>query len=55
MADGSTTKAKMRLEHLSWAGELRRDALGRLCTVSVPGAKALDASKAQLLLGGPTT
>lgn len=55
MADGSTTKAKMRLEHLSWTGELRRDVLGRLCTVDVSGSKALDASKAQLLLGGPTT
>lgn len=51
MADGSTTKAKMRLDHMSWTGELKRDGLGRLCTTEVSGAKSLEQPKAQLLLG----
>lgn len=51
MADGATTKAKMRLEHLSWTGPLMRDGLGRLCTTEVSGAKSLEQPNAQLLLG----
>lgn len=53
MADGATTKTKCRLDHLSWTGDLRRDALGRLCTADVAGSKALEPAKAQMLLGAP--
>lgn len=52
MADGSTTKAKLRLDFMSWSGPLFRDAMGRLCSAEVPGAKALDSDRAQKLLGG---
>lgn len=52
MADGATTKAKMRLDYMSFEKPLFRDALGRLCTADVKGAKALEPAKAQLLLGG---
>ena len=52
MADGATTKAKLRLDFMSWNGELRRDALGRLCDRTVKGATVLDAPRARLLLGG---
>lgn len=51
MADGSTTKAKLRLDFMSWEGRLHRDSLGRLCTGEVPGAKALEPAKVQQLLG----
>lgn len=54
MSDGSTTKAKMRLDTLSWTGELRRDPLGRLCLPDVKGAKALDSTGQKLLLGAPS-
>lgn len=50
-ADGATTKAKTRLDHLSWTGPLCRDKLGRLCTSDVFGSQALESSKKQLLLG----
>ncbi len=53
MADGATTKARMRLDHLSWDGDLYRDPLGRLCTHEARGAVALEAPRAQLLLGAP--
>lgn len=51
MADGSTSKAKMSLNYMSWNGKLMRDGMGRLCTADAPGAKSLEAPKAQLLLG----
>lgn len=51
MADGSTTKAKMRLDFMSWTGPLYRDKLGRLCAGDVDGATALEPAKKQLLLG----
>lgn len=51
-ADGSTTKAKMRLDTLSWDGPLRADRLGRLCTTDVADAKPLDTEKQQRLLLG---
>lgn len=41
MADGSTTKAKLRLDFMSWSGRLFRDGLGRLCTSEREGPKAL--------------
>jgi len=53
MADGATTKAKMRLEHLSWHGALARDALGRLCSPDTVGAMSLEKKTEQRLLGGP--
>lgn len=53
MADGSTTKDRMRLDHMSWNGSLCRDGMGRLCTSEASGAKSLEAPKAQLLLGAP--
>lgn len=54
MADGVTTKAKLRLDTLSWTGPLYRDGLGRLCSPDVKGVKAvvLEAATAQKLLGG---
>jgi len=51
MADGATTKAKMRLDFMSWNGPLCRDGMGRLCTKDVTGAKTLG-EQAQKLLGG---
>lgn len=51
--DGTTTKPKMRLETMSWTGDLNRDTHGRLCRPSVRGSLTLEAPKAQLLLGAP--
>jgi hypothetical protein len=53
MADGSTSKAggKMRLDFMSFDGDLSADPLGRLCRSSVSGSKALDGAKKQILLG----
>ena len=52
-SDGATTKAKCRLDHMSWTGDLARDQLGRLCRPDVPRSKVLGADQAQLLLGAP--
>lgn len=52
MSDGSTTKAHLRLDALSFEGALYRDALGRLCTIEVNGAKPLEDAKAKQLLIG---
>lgn len=52
MADGATTKAKLRLDFMTFDKPLYRDPLGRLCTADVAGAKPLEPAKAQLLLGG---
>lgn len=52
MADGSTSKAKMRLDFMSWEGPLYRDPLGKLCSPDVAKAIPLPTEKAQLLLGG---
>lgn len=51
-ADGSTSKAKMRLEAMSWDGALAQDALGRLCRPETAGAKPLVEDKRQKLLAG---
>lgn len=52
-ADGSTTKAKCRLDFLSLSGELLyKDSLGRLCTPDA-GGTLLEQAKAVKLLGGP--
>lgn len=56
MADGATTKAKLRLDFMSFDGALYRDALGRLCTDGAKGTlKALDGDAKTMLLGGPST
>lgn len=52
MADGATTKAKLRLDFMSWDGPLKRDSLGRLCTDAVKDAVALPGDTTQKLLGG---
>lgn len=41
-ADGSTTKAKCRIDTLHFDGRLFKDKFGRLCDASVDGAAALD-------------
>lgn len=51
-ADGSTSKAKCRIEALLMDGVLCRDKLGRLCDASVNGAQSLSALQEQLLIGG---
>jgi hypothetical protein len=53
MADGSTTRAKMRLDFMTWTGSLCRDSIGRLCSPDVAGSRTLESNKAQLLLGSP--
>jgi len=53
MADGSTSKAKLRLDFMSWEGGLHRDSLGRLCSPEKTGAKPLDDGRRQALLGAP--
>lgn len=53
MADGATTKPRLRLEYLTWTGDLARDALGRLCQPQVTGARILGAEAAKKLLGAP--
>lgn len=50
--DGSTTKARMRLDTLSYDEPLGVDPMGRLCDLaSVPGAKALPQEVTTKLLG----
>lgn len=52
-ADGSTSKAKCRLDVLMFYKSLRADKFGRLCDTSVTGASSLDEAKERrLLLGG---
>lgn len=53
MADGATTKARMRLDFLSWGGPLYRDSMGRLAASELHGKKTylLEPERAQLLLG----
>lgn len=51
MQDGSTTKARLRLDYMTWSGPLCRDSMGRLCTPEASGARELEAPKQQLLLG----
>lgn len=51
MADGSTSKATCRLDHLMIDAALYRDVYGKLCTDAVPRAKALPPAQKVLLLG----
>lgn len=53
MADGATTKSSLRLDFMSWTGPLYRDALNRLCTDAVRGAKPLGTEQQKLLGGAP--
>lgn len=51
-ADGSTTKAKMRLDTLSYDDPIGIDPMGRLCDLAaVPGAKQLPQEVTMKLLG----
>lgn len=51
-ADGSTTKAKMRLDTLSYDDQLGIDPVGRLCDLAmVPTAKPLPQKVTTKLLG----
>lgn len=50
-ADGSTSKAKCKLDVLTYDKPLFTDKLGRLCDASVQGGRALGREKEQLLLG----
>lgn len=49
-ADGSTTKAKARLDAMSWEGNLARDGLGRLCRPTVSGSTPLPGDRQQALI-----
>jgi hypothetical protein len=51
-ADGSTSKAKCRLDVLTFGKPLCVDKLGRLCDASVSGAQSLGREKEQRLLLG---
>ena len=50
--DGSTSKAKLRLEELITNAPLFRDKFGRLCDGTVNGAAALPKSESERLLLG---
>lgn len=54
MSDGSTTKARMRIDFMSFEGELGSDSLGRLVTKECSKFRPLLPERQQLLLGGPT-
>ena len=51
-ADGSTSKAKCRLDVLAFDKPLCVDKLGRLCDASVSGARSLGREAEQRLLAG---
>lgn len=51
MVDGSTSKARARLDFMSWSGPLFSDGMGRLGTEYMPKAKALPDARVQALLG----
>lgn len=53
-ADGSTSKARVRIESMVCDLELHRDQFGRLCDASVSGAKVLDNQNSTKLLGVST-
>ena len=54
MADGSTTKHKLRIDFMSFEGELGSDGLGRLVTKDSPKFRALPTERQTLLLGAPS-
>lgn len=52
-ADGSTSKSKLRLEHMSWTGGLFKDTFGNLGTSEMRNVRrSLDEATTQKLLGG---
>lgn len=53
-ADGSTSKARCRLDVLTFDKPLRVDNFGRLCDASVTTSRALESEKSQRLLLGST-
>lgn len=54
MWDGSTTDPNIAIDEMTWdKGTLFHDGTGKLCRVSVPGAKVLPETKAVRLLGAP--
>lgn len=54
MADGSTSKHKLRLDTISYEGNLGSDGLGRLCSGDHPKFKPLPQERQMLLLGAPS-
>lgn len=50
-ADGATSKAKLRLDFMSYGGLLCRDSLGRLCDSRHKDAQPLTGEATQKLLG----
>lgn len=50
-SDASTTKDKLRIVEISHDDKVMVNAVGRLCTPEVEGAKAIKKSAEQLLLG----
>lgn len=53
MADGSTSKHRLRLDFMLFEGALGSDGMGRLVTADHPKFKALPAERQTLLLGAP--
>ena len=53
MEDGSTSKPKLTLKHMTWTGDLHRDAYGRLAAKPIPGTVALPGPTKVKLLGAP--
>ncbi len=51
-ADGSTSKAKCRLDVMTFDKPLCADKFGRLCDASESGARSLEKAKEQRLLAG---
>lgn len=49
--DGSTSKARARLDHMSWEGPLYRSKTGSLCARELEGAIPLEGDQVQLFLG----
>lgn len=52
MVDGSTSKHKLRLDYIDTTRALARDRVGRLCQVTVEGARGLEHHQSTLLIGG---
>lgn len=52
-ANGSTSQPSTRIDSLVFDGHLCQDGFGRLCDASVKGARSLEKTERQLLLGGP--
>lgn len=55
MSDGSTSKAGVSLDFMSWGAGPLAQRLGRLCTGEVQGGKWLASAEENKLLGGPAS